>query len=202
MMKLFENPDSGNCYKVRLLLHHLEIPFERILVSVMPGAERPAELLKHTTIGRVPVLELEDGTGLKESNAILNYLAAGTPYLPDDPLERSRVLAWMFFEQNLHEPNIAGRRYWVALAPDSSPRAAQLPHWLETGTQVLATMERELQQADFFGSPSYTIADIALFGYTQVADEGGFDLSAFPAIHAWMDRVRQQPGHVPMSADA
>ena len=199
MLKLFENPASGNCYKVRLLLNQLGLPVERIFVDVTKGAERPAELFALSKSGRVPVLALEDGTGLTESNAILNYLAAGTPYLPDDPLERSRVLAWTYFEQNLHEPHIATRRYWVALADDSTPRAHQLPFWLESGHQALAVMEKELESALFFGSAHYTIADIALYAYTHVADEGGFDLDAYPAIGAWMNRVREQSGHIPMN---
>lgn len=199
MLKLYENPDSGNCYKVRLLLNHLEIPCEREFVDVVKAGARPAAMLERTNIGRVPVLVLEDGTALCESNAILHYLASGTPYLPDDPLARSRVLAWMFFEQNLHEPNIATRRYWVHLAPDSGPRAAQLSFWKENGERALETMERELESHDFFGAPRYTIADIALYGYTHVAPEGGFELEPYPAIRAWMQRVREQPGHVPMT---
>jgi len=199
-VKLFENPASGNCYKVRLLLHHLQLPFERVFVDVLPGTQRPPELLAHSTVGRVPLLELDDGTALGESNAILHFLAAGTPYLPDDPLARSRVLAWMFFEQNLHEPNIATRRYWTSIAPDSAPRAAQLPFWLESGERALRVMERELESSDFFGSPSYSIADIALYGYTHVAPEGGFDLEPFPRLRAWLERVREQPRHVPMSS--
>jgi glutathione S-transferase len=198
MLKLFENPLSGNCYKVRLLLRQLGIPFQRIFVDVLPGTRRPDAFLSHTTIGRVPLLELDDGSALAESNAILHYLAVDTPYLPDDSLERSRVLAWMFFEQNLHEPNIATRRYWVSIAPDSAPRAAQLDFWLENGKKALGIMERELEQHDFFGSPRYSIADIALFGYTHVAPEGGFELEPYPAVRAWLQRVREQPGFVPM----
>lgn len=199
MLKLFENPASGNCYKVRLLLHHLGRPVERIFVDVAQGAERPAALLRLSPTGRVPLLELEEGVGLSESNAILNYLAEGTPYLPGDALERARVLGWTFFEQNLHEPHIATRRYWVALAEDSSPRKDQLDFWLESGNRALATMDRELQSREFFGSDRYTIADIALFAYTHVAEEGGFDLGHFPAIGAWMERVREQPGFLPMT---
>ena len=199
MLKLFENPASGNCYKVRLLLAHLEITFERELVDVMPGAPRPAALLEATSTGRVPLLLLEDGTALSESNAILHYLASGTRYLPDDPLERSRVLAWMFFEQNLHEPNIATRRYWVHLAPDSGPRAQQLEFWLKNGQAALAVMDKELRANEFFGSPNFSIADIALYGYTHVAPEGGFDLEPYPAVRAWLERVRSQVGHVPMA---
>lgn len=199
MYTLYENPDSGNCWKVRQILTHLSLPFESVFVDVVKGGPRPEAMMKNTSIGKVPVLELEDGTALCESNAILNFLATDTPYLPSDALERSRVLAWMFFEQNLHEPSIASRRYWVHLAPDSSPRAAQLPHWLESGHKVLDTMNRELEHADFFGSDHYTIADIALFGYTQVAHEGGFDLEPYPAVRAWMDRVREVPGHISMS---
>lgn len=199
MLKLYEHPGSGNCYKVRLLLHHLGLPVERIFVDVAQGATRPPGLFELSPSGRIPVLALEDGTGLAESNAILNYLAAGTPYLPDDPLERSRVLAWTYFEQNLHEPHIATRRYWLTLADDPAPRAQQLPFWLESGSRALGVMEEELESNAFFGSDHFTIADIALYAYTHVADEGGFDLDAYPAIGAWMSRVREQPGHIPMS---
>ncbi len=198
MLKLFENPASGNCYKVRLLLHHLGRPLERVFVDVTPGSTRPADLLALSPTGRVPLLLLDDGTPLTESNAILNYLASGTAYLPDEALERSRVLAWTYFEQNLHEPHIATRRYWVSLVEDSSPRANQLDFWLENGKRALATMQKELETNAFFGSDHYTIADIALFAYTHVADEGGFDLGDYPAIGEWMNRVREQPGFVPM----
>jgi glutathione S-transferase len=196
-MKLFHDPISANCYKVRLLLAHLGRHCEEVLVSVT--GERPAELLELSPTGRVPFLVLDDGRGLPESDAILIHLARGTALLPEDSYERSLALGWLFFEQNLHEPFIATRRFWTAHAKDPSQRAAQLPFWLERGTETLTVMERHLQEHDWFAAARFTIADIALYGYTHVAHEGGFDLAPFGALRAWLDRVAAQPGHVSMS---
>lgn len=196
-MKLFHDPISANCYKVRLLLAHLGLSYDEVLVSVV--GERPAELLEVSPTGRVPFLVLDDGRGLSESDAILFHLARGTEYLPDEAYEQSQVLGWLFFEQNLHEPFIATRRFWVAYAPEPTQRAPQLPFWLERGMETLAVMDRHLQGQDWFAAGRFTIADIALYGYTHVAHEGGFDLASFEALRAWLDRVAARPGHVPMS---
>lgn len=198
-MILYQHPASGNCYKVRLLLSHLGRPFETVDLSVEESHDkRPAEFLEMTAVRRIPMLVLPDGEPLAESNAILTYLAEGTHYFPEDRLARARVLAWMFFEQNNHEPNIATARYWRFLAKKPEERANVLPLWDEMGRRALDAMERHLGQNDFFGGDRYTIADIALYGYTHVADEGGFELGPYPAIRAWLNRVREQPGHVPM----
>jgi len=202
MLRLFSNGASGNCYKVRLLLSHLDRPCSIEEISVLGSKQtRPAEFLANTPTGRVPALVLEDGTWLFESGAILCHLAAGTAYLPADGIARSRVLQWMFFEQNLLEPSIASRRYWVHLAPDPAPRAAQLDPWLDAGHETLAVMERHLQHNEFFAG-AYSIADIALYGHAHVAPEGGFSLEGYPSVRAWIERVAAQPGYVPMQGDA
>ncbi len=146
----------------------------------------------------MPALELEDGTVLAESNAILFYLAEGTPWLPDSRLGRAQALQWMFFEQYSHEPFIAVARYIRHLLPPGHPREAELPRLMERGNAALAVMERHLEERTFFVGERCTIADIALYGYTHVADEGGFFLGSFPAVEAWLQRVAAEPGHVPI----
>ena len=198
-MRLYNSAVSGNCYKVRLLLSHLGIDYECTDIDHKTDlAKRPGEFLERHPTGRVPLLELDDGIRLAESNAILTYLAEGTPYLPDDRLARARVLQWMFFEQNNHEPSIATRRNWVFLRKEPEKRRDQLALWLENGLAALGTMERHLANNEFFVPGGYSIADISLYGYTHCADEGGFELDRFPSVLAWLERLRQQPGHVPM----
>ena len=198
-MKLYNSAVSGNCYKVRLLLAHLGIDYDCVDIDHKTDlAKRPGKFLERHPTGRVPLLELDDGTRLAESNAILAYLAEGTPYLPDDRLARARVLQWMFFEQNNHEPSIATRRNWVFLRKEPDKRRYQLALWLDNGLAALGTMERHLAHSEFFGPEGYSIADISLYGYTHCADEGGFELDRFPSVLAWLERVRQQPGHVLM----
>lgn len=196
-MKLFHDPISANCYKVRLLLAHLGRHCDEVLVSIT--GERPAELLELSPTGRVPFLVLDDGRGLPESAAILIHLARGTAFLPEDTYDRSLALGWLFFEQNLHEPFIATRRFWTRYAKDPSARADQLAFWLERGTETLGVMDEHLKANEWFAAGRFTIADIALYGYTHVAHEGGFDLAPFEALNAWLARVAAQPGHVPMS---
>ncbi len=198
MLKLYDYLPSGNGYKARMLLHRLGVPFELVEVDILKGESRTPEFLARNPNGRIPVLELADGTCLAESNAILFYLAEGTGFLPDDRLERARVLQWMFFEQYSHEPNIATVRFWLthdALTPE---RAAMLPAKTEQGHAALAVMEGHLTGRPFFVGDGPTIADLALYAYTHVAPEGGFDLSGYPAVRAWLDRVAGQPGHVAM----
>ena len=197
-MKLYQNAASANCYKIRLALTQLELPFERVEINLLPPAERPAELLALNPAGRVPFLQVSERFGLPESGAILHYLAEGSALLPDGREERADVLRWMFFEQNLHEPNIATSRYWLKLSGRPEERAAVLPLWHANGVAVLETMDAHLSDHAFFAAGQYTIADIALYGYTHVADEGGFDLAPYGHLAAWMERVRNQPGHVPM----
>ncbi|MEM7248042.1 MAG: glutathione S-transferase family protein [Acidobacteriota bacterium] len=194
-VRLFHDPISGNCYKVRLALAQLDREVELVPISVREP--RPPELLALSPTGRVPLLVLDDGRPLSESNAILCYLAEGSPLLPDDPHDRAVVMSWLFFEQNLHEPYIACRRFWVAYAEDPSQRADQLEFWLKGGNAALKKMNDWLEEHEFFG-PAYSIADIALYGYTHVAEEGGFQPRKHHALAAWLDRVAARPDHVAM----
>jgi glutathione S-transferase len=191
---LYDSPPSGNCYKARLLLTQLGIPFERRTVDTRRREGRGELLGDKNPALRVPVLELDDGRHLAESNAILWYLADGTEYLSDDPFERAKTLQWMFFEQYDHEPNVAVVRHRTMLGdlddhPDSEQRR-------ERGYAALDGMERHLAGRSFFVGDRYSLADIALYAYTHVADEGGFDLSGYPAINAWLDGVAAQPRHI------
>ena len=199
-MRLFNMPASGNCYKVRLLCAHLGLDYERIDIDPLRPETRPAELAELNPSGRAPTLVLDDGTPLPESNAILTYLAEGTSYLPDGRFERARVLGWMFFEQNLHETSIATKRFWVGLKKDTSEVEGMLPFWQRMGERALQAMDGHLAKNDWFGPGSFSIADIALYAYTHVAEDGGYDLGAHPNVCAWLERVAEQPGHVPMDA--
>ncbi|MEE4361582.1 MAG: glutathione S-transferase family protein [Pseudomonadales bacterium] len=198
-MRLHQMPGSGNCYKVDLALTQLAIPCERVDLDIRTGVTRSPAFLSLNPAGRVPLLELDDGTTLAESNAILFYLATGTSLLPEDRLQRARVLQWMFFEQYSHEPYIATTRYWIKFLGEAEARRARIEENRERGHAALAVMERHLAQHPFFVG-AYSIADIALFAYTHVAHEGGFDLSPYPKLLAWLDRVRETPGFVPMAA--
>ena len=199
-MRLYDFLESGNGYKVRLALHQLGIPFERVEMDIVAGATRTPGFLAKNPNGRIPTLELPDGTFLAESNAILFYLADGTPLLPTDRLERAQVLQWMFFEQYSHEPNIATSRYWLHHVELTPERRAALVEKKRAGDAALGVMETHLASRTFFVGERYTIADIALYAYTHVADEGGFDLGPFPAVRAWLARVASQPRHVPITA--
>ena len=190
--------DSGNCYKVKLALEQLRLPYRWVEVSTAKGETRTAQFLARNPNGQVPTLALEDGSFLPESGAILHYLAEGTPLLPAGRLERARVLQWMFFEQYSHEPCIAVARAILRYQPPESPRRAELPRLQERGRKALAVMEQHLGTAPFFAAGRYTIADIALYAYTHCAADGGFDLGAYPAVNAWLARVRAEPRHVPL----
>src|SRR4051794_29491849 len=196
---LYDNPVSGNCHKVRLILGLREIEFERRELSVVDRADRGEVLARLSPSLNVPTVVLEDGHPLAESNAILWYFADGSRYLPDDPYERAQVLQWMFFEQYKHEPAIAVVRFWVAIAEDVPP-AADIEARRADGHKALGAMERHLQSDEYFVGKRFTIADIALYAYTHVAPEGGFDLEPYPAVRAWLDRVAAQPGIIPMTA--
>jgi glutathione S-transferase len=196
---LFNSQVSGNCYKVRLLLAHLGVDYERRDVDVVDRSGRAALLGELNPALRVPTIVLDDRGALAESGAIMWYFGEGTPYVPEDRFERAKVLQWLFFEQYSHEPNIAVVRFWVAFASTPAP-AAEIEARRSAGYAALGAMERHLAAARFLVADRYTIADIALYAYTHVAGEGGFDLSDYPAINAWLDRVAAQPGHVPISA--
>jgi glutathione S-transferase len=199
MFIVFGMSDSGNCYKVRLALEQLALPYRWVEVDSTRGETRTREFLAMNPNGKVPTLKLEDGSYLPESNAILNYLAEGSPLLPEERLERARVLQWMFFEQYSHEPYIAVARFILRYQPPDSPRRAELPRLIERGNQALSVMERHLEREPFFAAERYTVADIALYAYTHCAADGGFDLSAYPAVRGWLERVRSQPRHVPLA---
>jgi glutathione S-transferase len=201
LIRLHDNLFSGNGYKARLLLAQLGVPFQRIEYDIDRAETRTPEFLRMNPNGRVPVLELEDGRFLPESNAILFYLAEGTPFLPDDRFGRAQVLSWMFFEQYSHEPNIASPRYWITHnLPMTEERRATLEPKRRLGYAALGVMEGHLKDGGFFfAGDRYTIADIALYAYTHVAHEGGFDLKGFPEVRAWLSRVAAQPGHVPIT---
>ena len=196
MYRVYGMAESGNCYKVKLLLSQLGHPFEWIETDNTKGETRTAEFLQRNPNGQVPTLEISPGVYLPESNAILAYLADGTAYWPGDRMERARALQWMFFEQYSHEPYVAVARYILLFA--KQPQHPQLAEKQRRGHQALGVMEQHLSRQPFFAGERYSIADISLYGYTHVADEGGFNLAPYPAIRGWLARVRAQPGHVTM----
>lgn len=197
MLTLYSQQDSGNCYKVRLLLARLGRPFQLVDIDANDGSTRRPAFLEKNPIGKVPLLEFADGRRLAESNAILLHLAEGTDYLPGEPFERAKVYEWLFFEQYSHEPAIAVRRS-LLIHPERAGEAdpARLAKLLEMGARALSVMERRLAAAEWLAGSAYSVADIALYAYTHVAGEGGFDLSGYPAVEAWLARVAAQPGHV------
>jgi glutathione S-transferase len=197
-MLLYNSQVSGNCYKVRLLFSHLGIDYERHELSVIDRSNRTEVLGELNPSRRVPTLVLDDGRSLGESNAIISYFAEDTEYLPEDRFERAQVLQWLFFEQYSHEPNIAVARFWRIAG--IAPPAAELGAKLRGGEVALAALERHLTPRQFLVAERYTVADIALYAYTHVAPEGGFDLEPYPAIREWLTRVVAQPGHVPITA--
>ncbi len=198
MLRLYDNIESRNGYKVVLLLAQLGTAFERVEVDIFKGESRTPEFLAKNPAGKIPALELEDGTVLAESGAILWYLAEGTDYLPGDRIGRADVMRWICFEQNAHETSVAEARFILRHPELAEGReGAILAEKQKRGNAALALMDRHLGAKDFFAAGRYTIADMALYGYTQVAGEGGFDLSQYPAIGAWLDRVAAQPGYVP-----
>ncbi|HEY0661775.1 MAG TPA: glutathione S-transferase family protein [Lysobacter sp.] len=198
MITVYGFSPSGNCHKVRLLLEQLDRDYRWIEKRSDDGSTRTPEFLAKNPNGRVPIIELDDGRILAESNAILCWLAEGTAYLPSDSWERAQALSWMFFEQYSHEPYIAVARFICGWTPVDSPRRADLPRLRDRGHQALAVMERHLSSTPWFTGRHYGVADIALFAYTCVADHGGIDLARYPAIRDWLARVAQTPGFVPM----
>ncbi|MCA9772720.1 MAG: nuclear transport factor 2 family protein [Myxococcales bacterium] len=202
MLRLHENAPSGNCYKVRLLLTQLGVPFERVPVDILKGESRTPEFLKLNPNGRVPVVQFEDGRTLAESNAILFHFAEGSSLLSADAYERAEVLQWMFFEQYSHEPFIATSRFWLKLSGTPEKFERQLAERRPGGLAALGVMENHLAAHPYFVGGRYTIADIALYAYTHVAPEGGFDLGPYPAVRAWIDRVAAQPRHIRITDEA
>ena len=196
MYRLYQMQDSGNCYKVRLLLNHLQIPCEYIEIDIIRGESRTDAFLEKNINGRVPTLQLDKTTYLPESNAILWFLAEDTQFLPQDKLARAKVLQWMFFEQYSHEPFIATSRFWISVLQQADKFSDQIEAKKSGGEAALGVMNRHLQENDYFVADQYTIADIALYAYTHVAEEGNFELAPYPAITTWLTRVQSQSRHI------
>ena len=192
MFTLSEYSPSGNCYKARLLLTQLNIAFDRTEINILQGKSRTPEFLVKNPNGRIPVLEIAPGKFLFESNAIMFYLSEETEFFPTDKFERAQVMQWLFFEQYSHEPFIATSRFWYLIGKAEEYQEA-LQQKQAPGYAALGVMEQHLAENEFFVGDRYTIADIGLFAYTHVAGEGGFDLTRFPAIQTWIDRVKNQP---------
>jgi glutathione S-transferase len=202
LVRLFESTiPSGNAYKVQLAaaMLGLSLPSVELDILAQPSETRSPEFLAKNPNGRIPVVELDDGTFLAESGAILFYLAESTPLLPDDPLERARTLQWMFFEQYSHEPYVAVLKFWTYWGGLTNKRQEEIALWRTRGQAALDVMDAHLRRVSFFSGSRFGIADIALYAYTQGADHVGFELS--PAIRAWFERVRMQPGYIPMKRD-
>ena len=199
-MLMYDSPPSGNCYKVRLLLAHLGISYERHFVDVVDRSNRRDLLGKLNPAMRVPTLVLDDGHPLAESGAILWYFGEGTRFVPQDRYERAQVLQWMFFEQYELEPAIAVVRFWVAYSGRAEEFEPERPAKMKAGERVLKTLNRHLDQRKWIVGDSYTLADIALYAYTHVASEGGFTLEPHAAVRDWLDRVAAEPGHIPIDA--
>ncbi|HKQ23269.1 MAG TPA: glutathione S-transferase family protein [Burkholderiales bacterium] len=198
MLRVYGDIYSGNCFKVKLLLSHLALPHEWVHVDILKKETRTPEFLAKNRNGKIPLIEIEPGTFLSESPAILAYLAEGTSFLPKDRLERARVLQWMSFEQYSHEPYIATARFIVRYLGRPSTLEESLQQKIAPGYRALDVMEQHLSSLAFFVAERYTIADIALYAYTHVAQEGGFDMAKYSAIDSWMARVRSQTGYVGM----
>jgi glutathione S-transferase len=198
MYKVYGDYLSGNCYKIKLLLHLLGLEYQWCAVDILKGETNTAGFLAKNPNGKIPVLELEDGTCLWESNAILNFLADGSKFLPSEPRLRTQVLQWQFFEQYSHEPYVAVARFiqFYLNMPADRLEEYHLSH--KRGYKALRVMEKQLLETPYLVGEHYSIADIALYAYTHVADQGGFDLAPFPAIRAWLARVAAHPRHVPM----
>ncbi|HVR67960.1 MAG TPA: glutathione S-transferase family protein [Verrucomicrobiae bacterium] len=196
MLTLYDFLPSGNGYKVRLLLSQLGIPFKLVEKDILKGETRTPEFLAINPDGRIPTVQFDDGRILAQSNAIMFYFAEGTRFLPADRFERAEALQWMFFEQYSHEPYIAVARFWIHELHKRLEWAERLKEKWQKGYQALDVMERRLRDHAFLAGKAYSIADIALYAYTHVAEEGDFDLGRYPAIRAWLDRVADQPGHV------
>ncbi len=199
-MLLYDSPVSGNCYKVRLLLAHLGVAYERRTVDVVDRSNRDELLGELNPALRVPTLVLDDGRPLAESGAILWYFGEGTRFVPEDRYDRAQVLQWMFFEQYELEITLAVVRFWLRYSGRPEAFADQLDAKVAAGYKTLDAMERYLPGREFFVGSSPTLADIALYGYTHVAHEGGFDMARYPEIRGWLDRVAAMPGHVPIDA--
>jgi glutathione S-transferase len=199
MYKLYSMQRSGNSYKVRLALALLDAPYRAIEIDILRGESRTPEFLAKNPSGQVPLLEVGEGRYLAESNAILWYVAVGTSLAPEPRIERAEALQWMFFEQHALEPNIGAAYFWLSLVKGGRTlQTHALEDWMERGYSALQVMENHLKSHDYFAAGQLTVADIALYGYTHVADRCDFDLESFPAVRAWLRRVEQAEGFVSM----
>ncbi|MFP6808612.1 MAG: glutathione S-transferase family protein [Pseudomonadales bacterium] len=200
MLTLYQMQDSGNCYKIRLLLTQLEKNYHSVDINILEGESRTNDFLKKNINGRVPTLQIDETNYLPESNAILWYLSEGTPYIPEDKLARARVLQWMFFEQYSHEPYIATSRFLISITKQAKQYREQIASKRQGGEAALSVMDQHLATKDFFAGHTYSIADIALYAYTHVAHEGNFDLSPYAHIKQWLQRVKAQDRHITITA--
>jgi glutathione S-transferase len=198
MLTLYHSQPTGNSYKVRLLLSLLRIPYKAVAVDIFNGENRSEMYLAINPLGKAPALQLEDGTVLTESNAILIYLATGTELLPENKLQRARILQWMFFEQYSHLPYVGVARFYMHLLKKAPPRSGDAELWYARGRLALEIMDKHLSTVPWLAANRFTVADIALYAYTHVAPEGGFELTKYPAICAWIERIQQRPGYVPL----
>ena len=199
MHTLYSMQRSGNSYKVRLALALLGIPYRLVEVDILKGESRTPEFLAKNPNGQVPLLEVEPGRYLAESNAILWHLGSKSPLRPEDRIDRARALQWMFFEQHSIEPNLGAAYFWLALVKGGRDlQSHALEDWMEEGYRALGVMEKHLATRRFFAADRYSIADIALYAYTHVAHQCDYDLASFPAVRDWLARVEAQPGHVTM----
>lgn len=201
MIRLYNFQASGNSYKVRLLLTQLQVPFERIDIDLLGGETREPRFRARNPLGQTPFVEFDDGSVLAESNAILWYLAEGTPFLPEDRWTRARILQWMNFEQYRLEPNIGTPRFWITELKVGDERREQIAEKLKSGSAALGILDGHLAVTPFLAGGRYSIADICLFAYGHVAEEAGYDLAPYPAFRQWIARVQAEPRHVPITAE-
>jgi len=201
MLRLYNFQGSGNSYKIRLLLTQLGIAFERVDVDLLGGETHSERFRARNPLGQTPFIELEKGRVLAESNAILWYLAEGSPFVADDRWTRAQILQWMNFEQYRIEPNIGTPRFWITELGIGEQRRAEIERKLEAGGAALKILDAHLARNPFVAGTQYSIADIALFGYTPLAEEAGYRLADYPAVGAWIARVRAEPRHVPITAE-
>jgi glutathione S-transferase len=201
MIRLYNSQDSGNSYKVRLLLTQLQVPFERIDIDLLRQETAQPRFRTRNPLGQTPFIELDNGRVLAESNAILWHLAEGTPFLPDDRWTRAQILQWMNFEQYRLEPNIGTPRFWITMLKVGDQRRAQIAEKLKSGNAALAILDAHLARTPFVAGERYSIADTCLFAYSHVAEEAGYDVEPYPALRQWFARVRAEPRHVPITAE-
>jgi glutathione S-transferase len=201
MITLYDSRLSGNGWKVRLLLSHLGTAYSRNVLNVPEGAHRTPEFMRLNPLARVPVLVLEDGTAISESNAILFYLAQGSAYLPTGRADAARVMQWLFFEQFDHARFLARPRFLITIAKQQDKFASEIEYLRQIGEKALAALEAQLARTPFVTGDQYTIADMSLYPYTSMAEMGGYTLEPFPAVREWLERVRSQPGFIPLLVD-